>query len=80
MRLRILHETAYRYASPAARAIQILRLTPRGHEGQFVINWRIDIDRDCRHCRLGGRIAPGWLSQRLSADVLPCAHDNFEVV
>jgi transglutaminase-like putative cysteine protease len=48
MRLRILHETAYRYASPAGRAIQILRLTPRGHEGQFVINWRIDIDRDCR--------------------------------
>jgi transglutaminase-like putative cysteine protease len=48
MRLRILHETAYRYASPASRAIQILRLTPRGHEGQFVINWRIDIDRDCR--------------------------------
>jgi transglutaminase-like putative cysteine protease len=48
MRLRITHETAYRYATPASRAIQILRLTPRGHEGQFVINWRIDIDRDCR--------------------------------
>jgi transglutaminase-like putative cysteine protease len=48
MRLRILHETAYHYASPANRAIQILRLTPRGHDGQFVINWRLDIDRDCR--------------------------------
>jgi transglutaminase-like putative cysteine protease len=48
MRLRITHETAYRYQTPASRAIQILRLTPRGHEGQFVINWRIDIDRDCR--------------------------------
>ena len=48
MRLRILHETTYRYASPASRAIQILRLTPRGHDGQFVVNWRIDIDRDCR--------------------------------
>lgn len=48
MRLHILHETAYRYASPASRAIQILRLTPRGHDGQFVVNWRIDIDRDCR--------------------------------
>ncbi len=48
MRLRILHETVYRYLSPASRAIQILRLTPRGHEGQFVINWRIDVDRDCR--------------------------------
>ena len=48
MRLRVLHETAYRYGTPATRAIQILRLTPRGHDGQFVVNWRIDVDRDCR--------------------------------
>lgn len=48
MRLRILHETAYSYAAPASRAIQILRLTPRGHDGQFVVHWRIDVDRDCR--------------------------------
>jgi transglutaminase-like putative cysteine protease len=48
MRLRIFHETAYRYETPANRAIQTLRLTPRGHDGQFVINWRIDIDHDCR--------------------------------
>lgn len=48
MRLRILHETTYRYASPASRAIEILRLTPRGHDGQFVVHWRIDVDHDCR--------------------------------
>jgi transglutaminase-like putative cysteine protease len=48
MRLRILHETAYRYGSPATRVVQNLRLTPRGHDGQFVANWRIDVDRDCR--------------------------------
>jgi transglutaminase-like putative cysteine protease len=48
MRLRILHETSYRYAAPASRAIQILRLTPRGHDGQFVVQWRIDVDHDCR--------------------------------
>lgn len=48
MRLRISHETTYHYAAPASRAIQILRLTPRGHEGQFVVHWRIDVDRDCR--------------------------------
>jgi len=47
MRLQVLHETAYRYGTPATRAIQILRLTPRGHDGQFVVNWRIDIDHDC---------------------------------
>lgn len=48
MRLLIHHETAYRYGVPANRAIQILRLTPRGHNGQYVVNWRIDIDHDCR--------------------------------
>jgi transglutaminase-like putative cysteine protease len=48
MRLRIVHETAYRYADPANRAIQNLRLAPRGHDGQYVHNWRLDIDRDCR--------------------------------
>lgn len=48
MRLRIVHETAYRYARPAGRVVQNLRLTPRGHDGQFVANWRIDVDRDCR--------------------------------
>jgi transglutaminase-like putative cysteine protease len=48
MRLKILHETAYTYATPANRAIETLKLTPRGHDGQYVINWRIDVDRDCR--------------------------------
>ena len=48
MRLRIRHETAYTYETPATRAIQILRLTPRGHDGQFVVNWRIDVDHDCK--------------------------------
>ena len=47
MRLRIEHETTYRYATPASRVVQNLRLTPRGHDGQFVANWRIDVDRDC---------------------------------
>ena len=48
MRLAIRHQTAYTYETPATRAIQTLRLTPRGHDGQFVVNWRIDIDHDCR--------------------------------
>ncbi|MCX5496980.1 transglutaminase family protein [Kaistia dalseonensis] len=48
MRLRIVHETAYSYDPPATGAIQTLRLTPRGHDGQFVINWRIEVDHDCR--------------------------------
>jgi transglutaminase-like putative cysteine protease len=48
MRLRVLHETVYAYGEPASRAIQTLRLTPRGHSGQFIVRWRIDIDHDCR--------------------------------
>jgi transglutaminase-like putative cysteine protease len=48
VRLRISHQIAYRYAAPAARVIENLRLTPRGHDGQYIVNWRIDIDRDCR--------------------------------
>lgn len=48
MRLKISHETTYRYASPANWAIQTLRLTPRGHNGLYVADWRIEIDQDCR--------------------------------
>jgi transglutaminase-like putative cysteine protease len=48
MRIRIRHETTYRYLEPARSAIQHLRLTPRNYDGQHVRNWRIDVDRDCR--------------------------------
>jgi len=40
--------TTYRYGIPATSVIQILRLTPRNHDGQFVMNWRIDVSTDCR--------------------------------
>jgi transglutaminase-like putative cysteine protease len=48
MRIRIRHETTYRYLEPAKSAIQHLRLTPRNYDGQHVAAWRIDVDRDCR--------------------------------
>jgi len=48
LRLRIVHELAYHYEPPANWAINSLRLTPHGHDGQFVIDWRIEVDRDCR--------------------------------
>ncbi|MBZ9937543.1 transglutaminase family protein [Mesorhizobium sp. BR1-1-16] len=48
MRLRIVHETVYAFDPPTTGAIQTLRLTPRGHDGQFVVNWRIEVDHDCR--------------------------------
>jgi transglutaminase-like putative cysteine protease len=48
MRLKIRHETHYGYGRPAMSAVQILRLTPRSHDGQFVRRWRVEIDADCR--------------------------------
>ena len=48
MRLRISHLTSYRYEAPAKSVIQMLRLTPRNHDGQYVVDWRIDVSADCR--------------------------------
>jgi transglutaminase-like putative cysteine protease len=48
MRISIQHATAYSYDTPATRAIEVLRLSPRGHDGQFIVDWRIEVDRDCR--------------------------------
>jgi transglutaminase-like putative cysteine protease len=48
MRIHISHETQYEYDTPPSGVIQTLRLTPRNHDGQYVINWRIDVSEDCR--------------------------------
>jgi transglutaminase-like putative cysteine protease len=48
VRLRIAHSSVYRYDPPAAGVIQVLRLTPRNHEGQYVERWRIDVVPDAR--------------------------------
>jgi len=48
MRIRVSHDTLYRYDAPSTGVIQTLRLTPRNHDGQYVLDWRIDISQDCR--------------------------------
>ncbi|MGA7487000.1 MAG: transglutaminase family protein [Xanthobacteraceae bacterium] len=48
MRICISHLTSYRYEKPATGVIQMLRLTPRNHDGQYVARWRIDVSTDCR--------------------------------
>jgi len=48
VRLRIAHTSVYRYEPPAASVIQVLRLTPRNHDGQYVEHWRIDVTPDAR--------------------------------
>lgn len=42
MRIRVLHETIYRYEQPARGLIQVMRMTPRDHDGQYVRRWRIE--------------------------------------
>jgi transglutaminase-like putative cysteine protease len=48
MRIRITHQTVYRYDRPTTGVIQLLRLTPRNHDGQYVVGWAIDVSDDCR--------------------------------
>jgi transglutaminase-like putative cysteine protease len=48
MRICVAHETLYRYDTPSSGVIQTLRLTPRNHTGQYVVDWRIDVSADCR--------------------------------
>ncbi|HEX3936576.1 MAG TPA: transglutaminase family protein [Xanthobacteraceae bacterium] len=48
MRIHIAHRNIYHYDPPATGVIQVLRLTPRNYEGQYVANWRIDVSADAR--------------------------------
>lgn len=47
MRICISHATTYHYDTPPNGVTQLLRLTPRNHDGQYVIAWRIDLSEDC---------------------------------
>lgn len=51
MRIHVTHKTVYTYDEPPNYLIQILRLTPRAHDGQYVSQWRLDIDAECRLIR-----------------------------
>ena len=48
MRIHINHETRYTYETPARAINQVLRLTPRPNDGQYIARWRVDIDVDGR--------------------------------
>jgi transglutaminase-like putative cysteine protease len=45
---------------------QVLRLTPRNHDGQHVVNWRIDLSRDCQLHQHQG--AFGYISHVFTAE------------
>ncbi len=48
MRLTVDYRTIYSFGQPQRRVIQLLRVTPSSFEGQAVVDWRIDVDRDAR--------------------------------
>lgn len=48
MRLSVRHQITYGFETPATSVVQTLRLTPRNYEGQHVVRWRLDVDRNCR--------------------------------
>jgi transglutaminase-like putative cysteine protease len=66
MRIQIAHDTIYRYERPASGIIQTLRLSPRNHDGQYVVSWRIHISADCP--LIGQEDAFGNLTHTFSTD------------
>lgn len=48
MRLRISHSTTTSYDPPATGVIQVLRLTPGNHDGQYVADWNVDLSVDTK--------------------------------
>jgi transglutaminase-like putative cysteine protease len=49
MRVTIVHETVYRYESPAHYSVQYLRLSPRSTGRQKVISWKLEAPAPVRH-------------------------------
>ena len=48
MRISVDHRTRYRFTTPQARLVQLLRLTPQDSIDQTVVNWHIGVDCDVR--------------------------------
>jgi transglutaminase-like putative cysteine protease len=48
MRIHISHATAYTYSQPVRSVTQVFRMMPRDHDGQEVLNWRLETSVDGR--------------------------------
>jgi transglutaminase-like putative cysteine protease len=48
MRMSIVHETLYRYRTPATYSIQYLRLSPRSSRRQKIVTWKLDVPGSVR--------------------------------
>ena len=47
MHIRVSHATTYTYDTPPTGVTQLLRKTPRNHDGQYVLSWRLELSQDC---------------------------------
>ncbi|HEY5410301.1 MAG TPA: transglutaminase family protein [Caulobacteraceae bacterium] len=63
MRVRVDHLTTYRYQPPAKAVLQVLRLSPRSHEGQNVVRWRVSAEADVEVQLRRGEDALGNVTQ-----------------
>jgi transglutaminase-like putative cysteine protease len=75
MRIRIRHETRYRYDRPIDMAAQVVRLTPRDHEHQRVLSWRVTDG--------GGRLLAGFedgYGNRCHLATIQRRHDESAIV
>jgi transglutaminase-like putative cysteine protease len=66
LRIRVTYSTRYVYQAAARSILQILRLSPRSHEGQHVVSWRVETDADVQ--LKAGEDAFGNLIHVLSTD------------
>ena len=46
MQIKVRHRTRYTYQEPAKSVLQVLRMTPRNHEGQFIHGWQLEVEED----------------------------------
>lgn len=75
MRIHVRHTTRYRYETPTHYSVQRLLLTPRGHEGQRVGDWHLDLPPGARE--LSYEDAFGNI---VSLVTLASEHDSIEIV
>jgi len=80
MRLSIIHETKYRYATPADYTIQYLRLWPQTTIQQKVLRWSLDLPRAATPFSDGfGNTSHVLVIDRPHQEIRICAHGEVEV-
>jgi transglutaminase-like putative cysteine protease len=81
MRIRLSHATTYHYDTPPTGVTQTLRLSPRNHDGQYVVAWRIDLSADCllhQHEDAFGNITHAFTAEGLFSDLSVAVEGEVE--